>query len=117
MSMLAAPREKWFARFEVERGETEDETAVDEWEEPEGEESDETDAAGEEWEDDGEEVVAETVPMDYREVVAWDGEGHAMVVDFSGGRLRRANEMAGFSGLATWFEWKAVGSDAGDDEG
>ncbi|MCM1946387.1 hypothetical protein NC315_13510 [Streptomyces sp. G2] len=107
MSMLAAPQAKWFARFEVEQVETVDETTVDEWD-------------GDEWvgdeteEEEGEEEVVPVVSTDYREVVAWDGEGHAMVVDFSGGRLRRANEMEGFSGLATKFEWEAVG--AGDDD-
>ncbi|MEU2434036.1 hypothetical protein ABZ611_31895 [Streptomyces sp. NPDC007861] len=51
----------------------------------------------------------------YLEVVAWDGEGHAMVVNVEGGCLRRASEMNGFNGLATALEKDAVV--VPDDEG
>lgn len=59
---------------------------------------------GGEGEDDGWE---EPEPV-YLEVVAWDGEGHAMVVNAEGGCLRRASELGGFNGLATAFEKDAV---------
>lgn len=86
--MIAAPHGKWFARVEIREGGGVDEGG---WGEPE--------------------------PV-YLEVVAWDGEGHAMVVNFEGGCLRRANEIDGFSGLATAFEKDAVGvlDDEGGDE-
>ncbi|MGW1398462.1 hypothetical protein ACWCRF_07220 [Streptomyces sp. NPDC002405] len=40
----------------------------------------------------------------FLEVIAWDGEGHALVIDFTGGCLKRANEVKGFERLATAFE-------------
>lgn len=53
----------------------------------------------------------------YLEVVAWDDEGHAMVVNVEGGCLRRASEMDGFNGLATALEKDSAGVDGADDEG
>ncbi|MFF1292889.1 MULTISPECIES: hypothetical protein [unclassified Streptomyces] len=88
MSITAAPHGMWFARVEIREGGGVDDGG---WGEPE--------------------------PV-YLEVVAWDDEGHAMVVNFEGGCLRRANEIDGFSGLATAFEKDAVGvSDGLDDDG
>lgn len=52
----------------------------------------------------------------YLEVIAWDGEGHALVIDFTGGCLKRANEVKGFERLATAFEKDAVVTPEEDDE-
>ena len=94
MSIAAAAHGKWFARIEI--GGEGGGIGDGGWEEPE--------------------------PM-YLEVVAWDDEGHAMVVNAEGGCLRRASEMDGFNGLATALEKDAVvvsdglgGDDDGDED-
>lgn len=75
--MIAAERGAWFARFQV--GESgvvgaEGDGTDDGWGELEGR------------------VV-------YCEVIAWDGEGYALVVDRETGRLGRAAEREGFAGM------------------
>lgn len=55
----------------------------------------------------------------YLEVIAWDGEGHALVIDFTGGCLKRANEVKGFERLTTALERDAettAGGEGEDDE-
>lgn len=90
--MISAVRGTWFARFDV--GDAGDVGGDDGWGELES--------------------GAEQGSM-YFEVVAWDGEGHALIVNVQAGCLRRANEVPGFTGLATAMEATAAPV-AADDE-
>ncbi|MFD9077553.1 hypothetical protein [Streptomyces erythrochromogenes] len=51
----------------------------------------------------------------YFEVVAWDAEGHALIVNVQAGCLRRANEVPGFTGLASAMEATAPSVSALDE--
>ncbi|MFE3860939.1 hypothetical protein ACFXPT_10920 [Streptomyces goshikiensis] len=81
MAMIAAERGAWFARFEV--GES-----AGGWGAGQGGEGDDG------WEELDGEVVGS-----FAEVIAWDGEGYALVVDRETGRLGRAAEREGFAGM------------------
>ncbi|MFF9979857.1 hypothetical protein [Streptomyces erythrochromogenes] len=100
MSLISAQRGTWFARFEVGAGL----------------EGGGGDGEGDDW---GELDSADETgsAYSYSEIVAWDAEGHALIVNVQGGCLRRANEVPGFTGLATAMEATAPpDGDAGDDD-
>ncbi|MFF0552010.1 hypothetical protein ACFYUL_23980 [Streptomyces sp. NPDC004311] len=87
MSLIGAVRGSWFARFDV--------SAVG------GVGGDGEGNGDDEW---GELDAEAEQGSTYFEVVAWDAEGHALIVNVQAGCLRRANEVPGFTGLATAME-------------
>ncbi|MEU2830185.1 hypothetical protein ABZ667_16170 [Streptomyces lavendulae] len=79
MTLIAAERGAWFARFRADGAEGGD-----------GDDG---------WGDVGVEAVGS-----FAEVIAWDGEGYALVVDRETGRLGRAAEREGFAGMCDSVE-------------